>query len=279
MYGLRSRQKDLQVSVDTIQEMVKQLDGISNETLAKLCILLEEGNKGFVIKFIGELERRLEEEFKNSLSPSLERGLREIIGLLNSGYPPETIKSIIEAKSRKGQSWVKDIGTEDNAMIIKRILELSELPKIDPKTHALAFKALNLHNCAYLIKLTEDEFQKLEGAFHTAKKGYLGVRKEEYQIILLIAGITSFFTIIFLPEILMKIFTLDYQHPIVFVQEVMKDWTKLFTYGLVPGSLIWLWLVRILYVLRKGGEISISRSIQLIPIISDIIRKFLSTER
>jgi hypothetical protein len=121
----------------------------------------------------------------------------------------------------------------------------------------------------------------LKDAFRTTKKGYLGIRKKEYWIILLIAGITSFFTIIFLPDILMKISAFDYQHLIVFVQEVMKDWTKLFTYDLVPGLLVWfwLWLVRILYILRKGGEISILRLFQLIPIIGDIIRKILLTER
>ncbi|MGQ9470013.1 MAG: hypothetical protein ACUVTD_09410, partial [Nitrososphaerales archaeon] len=188
LYGLRYKQKDLQLSVDTLtlQEIVKQLDEMSDVTLAKLCILLKGGNKGLVVKFIEELERRLEEEFKNSLGSSLERGLREVTSLLSSSCPPETIKSIIEAKSREGQSWAKDFSIEDNAIIIKRIPELSELPKIDPKTHALAFKALDLHNRIYLVKLTKDEFQKLEDVFRTAKKGYLGVRKEEYQIILLI---------------------------------------------------------------------------------------------
>jgi hypothetical protein len=213
--------------------------------------------------------------------PSLERGLREITSLLNSGYPSVAIKSIIEAKRREGYSWAKDITVEDNSITIKRIPKLNELSKIDPKTHALAFKALDLHNRSYFVKLTKEEFQKLENAFRTTKKGYVGVRKREYQIILLIAGITSFFTLIFLPDILMKISAFDYQHLIVFVQEVMKDWTKLFKYGLVPGLLVWfwLWLVRILYILRKGGEISILRALQFIPIIGDIIRKILLAEK
>jgi len=281
LYGLRFRQKDLQLSLDDLHELIKQIDKISDETLAKLCILLKGGNEKFAVMFMVELERRLEDEFRNSLVPSLERGLREITSLLNSGYPSVTIKSIIEAKRREGYSWAKDITVEDNSITIKRIPKLNELSKIDPKTHALAFKALDLHNRSYFVKLTNEEFQKLENAFRTTKKGYVGVRKREYQIILLIAGITSFFTLIFLPDILMKISAFDYRHLIVFVQEVMKDWTKLFTYGLVPGLLVWfwLWLVRILYILRKGGEISILRALQFIPIIGDIIRKILPTEK
>jgi hypothetical protein len=72
-----------------------------------------------------------------------------------------------------------------------------------------------------------------------------------------------------------------FDHLIVFVQEVMKDWTKLFIYGLVRGLLLWfwLWLIRILYTLRGGGEISVLRLLQLIPIIGDTIRKFVSTEK
>jgi len=281
LYGLRFRQKDLQLSLDDLHELMKQIDKISDETLAKLCILLKEESKEFAVIFMVELERRLEDEFRNSLMPSLERGLREITSLLNSGYPSVAIKSIIEAKRKEGYSWAKDITVEDNSITIKRIPKLNELSKIDPKTHALAFKALDLHNRSYFVKLTKEEFQKLENTFRTTKKGYVGVRKREYQIILLIAGITSFFTLIFLPDILMKISAFDYQHLIVFVQEVMKDWTKLFTYGLVPGLLVWfwLWLVRILYILRKGGEISILRALQFIPIIGDIIRKILPTEK
>ncbi|MGC9014907.1 MAG: hypothetical protein ACP5KW_11080, partial [Thermoproteota archaeon] len=281
LYGLKSRQKDLQLSADVVQEMIKQLEKMSDETLAKLCILLEDGNKEFAVKFIGELERRLEEEFKNSLGSSLERGLREITSLLNSGYPPETIKSIIEAERRKGQSWAKDISTEDKAIIIKRIPELGELPRIDPKTHALAFKALDVHDRSHVIKLSRDEFQRLEDAYRAAKRGYFGVRKTEYHMILLLAGITSFFTFILLPEILLKIFTFDYQYIVAIGQEIMQDWTKLFTYSLGRVFLIWLWLwlVRILYVLRRGGEISVLRSIQLMPLIGDGIRKFLPTER
>jgi len=281
LYGLRFRREDLQLGMDDLHELIRQIDKISDETLAKLCILLKGGNEEFAVMFMVELERRLEDEFRNSLMPSLERGLREITSLLNSGYPPVAIKSIIEAKRREGHSWARDITVEDNSITIKRIPKLNELSKIDPKTHALAFKALDLHNRSYLVKLTKEEFQMLKDAFRTTKKGYLGIRKKEYWIILLIAGITSFFTIIFLPDILMKISAFDYQHLIVFVQEVMKDWTKLFTYDLVPGLLVWfwLWLVRILYILRKGGEISILRLFQLIPIIGDIIRKILPTER
>ena len=278
LYGLKSRQKELQLSTDILQEMIKQLAKMSDETLAKLCILLEGRNKKFAIKFIEELERRLEEEFKDSPDSSLERGLREMTSLLNSGYPTETIKSIIKAKRKKGQSWAKDISIEEKDIIIKRIPRLGELPKIDPKTHALAFKALDIHDRSHFIRLSKDEFRKLEDAYHAAKSGYLGVRKIEYRIILLIAGIASFFTLIFLPEILSAF---DYQYVITIGQEIVQDWTKLFTYGLRLGFSIWLWLwlIRILYVLRRGGEISVSRSIQLMPIVGDIIRKFLPTER
>lgn len=42
------------------------------------------------------------------------------------------------------------------------------------KAHALAFKALDLHNRSYLINLTKDEFKKLENAFLTLRKAILG---------------------------------------------------------------------------------------------------------
>jgi hypothetical protein len=281
LYGLRFRRKDLQLSMDDLHELIKQIDKISDETLAKLCILLKGGYEEIAVMLVGELERRLEDEFRNLLMPSLERGLREITSLLNSGYPLVAIKSIIEAKKREGHSWAKDIIVEENSITIRRIPKLNELSKIDPKAHAFALKALDLYNRSYLVKLTKEEFQKLNDAYRTTKIGYIGVRKKEYWIILFITGITSFFTIIFLPDILMKISGFDYQHIIVLIQEAMKDWTKLFVYGLVPGLLFWfwIWLIRILYILRRGGEISIPRLFQLLPIIGDIIRKVLPAEK
>jgi hypothetical protein len=170
LYGLRSMRKDLQLGTNDLYELIRQVDKISDEALAKLCILLKEENKEFATMFMEELERRLENEFRSSLTPSLERGLREITSLLNSGYPPVVIKSLIEAKKKEGHSWARDITVEDYSITIRRVPKLNELPKIDPKTHALAFKALDLHNRSYLVKLTKEEFQKLKDAFRTTKR-------------------------------------------------------------------------------------------------------------
>jgi hypothetical protein len=281
LYGLRFRKHDVELSMGVLHEVTKQINEMSDETLAKLCIILKDENKEFAFKLIRELERRLEEEFKSSFSFSLERGLREVTSLLNSGYPPEAIKLIIKVKRREGQSWAKYVSTKGEWIIIKKIPELGGLSKIDPKVHALAFKALELHNRSQVIELSKEEFKKLEDAYRVTKKDYFGIRKIEYWVILLITSISSFFAIIFLPEILTRISTFDYQYAIILVQEIMQDWTKVIRYGnLVKGFLIWawLWLIRALYALRRGGEISISKLICLMPIIGDGIRKFLHTE-
>lgn len=278
LYGLEAMQKDLQLSEDILLEMAKQVDRISDETLAKLCVILKNESKEYTVKFVRELERRLKEEFKGSLGPSLERGLREIISLMNSAYPQETIESIIDVKRKEGQSWAEYVVAEDKNIIIKRVPELGELPKINPKFHALAFKALDIHNRSSVIILNKNDFLRMKEVFNVSKKDYLGVRKKEYYAILLVTGITSFFTFIFFPEIVSKIFTLNYQQIISYIQE--PEPIKIIRNSLVPGALIWcwIWFIRVLYFLRRGGETSILKLIKLMPILGDIAKKILSTE-
>jgi hypothetical protein len=202
---------------------------------------------------------------------------------MNSTYPQEAIKSIIDAKIKEGQSWAEGIRVENKGISIKQVPELGELPKINPKFHALAFKALDIHNRSSVIMLNKDEFLRMKEVFDASKKGYLGVRRKEYQIILLITGMTSFFTFIFLPEIVLKILTLDYRTVIVLIQELIQDPGKIVIKVIIDcwilGISIWLWtwLVRILYFLRKGGEVGISKLFRLMPLLGPLI-KFLLTE-
>jgi hypothetical protein len=282
LYGLDVKKTDLELEENVLQEIIQHIDGISDETLAKLCIIFK--NKKFAIIFIRELERRLEEEFKNSLSPSLERGLREIISLMNSTYPQEAIKSIIDAKVKEGKTWAGHISVENKGISIKQIPELGELPRINPKFHALAFKALDIHNRSSAIMLNKDEFLRMKEVFNASKKGYLGVRRKEYQIILLMTSITSFFTFIFFPEIVLKILALDYRTVIALIQELVQDPIKIVIKVIIecwiPGISIWLWiwLVRILYFLRKGGEVSILELFKFMPLLGYLVKKLLSAE-
>ncbi|MEM3385395.1 MAG: hypothetical protein QXE78_07705 [Nitrososphaeria archaeon] len=112
LFGLTLKEKDLKLSSDVIDEILKSTDKISDETLAKFCILLKDVNRNFGVTIIEELERRLENEFKGVFGPSFERGLKEITSLLNSGCPSETIQLIVEAKKSEGYSWAKDICQE-----------------------------------------------------------------------------------------------------------------------------------------------------------------------
>ncbi|MGC9014397.1 MAG: hypothetical protein ACP5KW_08515 [Thermoproteota archaeon] len=281
-YGLVTKQTDLELEEDILQEIMRHIDKVSDETLAKLCIILK--NRESAIICIRELERRLEEEFKGSLEPSLERGLREIISLMNSACSQETVKSIIDAKRKEGQSWVEDISMENKNIIIKRPPELDELPKVNPKFHALALRALNIHNRSSVVMLNKYDFLRVKEVFNISKKDHIGIRKKEYYIILLITGITSFFTSIFLPEIVLKIFNLNYQQIISYVQKLPQDLPMIITEVIKVNPVLgfsmwcWIWLIRILYSLREGGELSISKLIKLMPVFGDIIKKFLVTE-
>jgi len=276
IFGLEGK-RNFQLNQDLLQEILRHLNEIPDETLAKLCIMLKNDSKEFSAKFIRELERRIETEFKGFLGPSLERGLRELITLLNSGYSTETIQLILETKRREGYEWAKDVRAGDKRIVIEHIPELGELPRIDPKTHALAFKALELHNRSSIIALNRDEFSKLKEAFDSTKRGYLGVRKMEYQMIILIASITSFFTLIFLPDILSKILSFNYMDIITLLENIEQNWFLIFKYGSIPIILflIWLWFLRVLYNLRRGGEISFTKLIRLIPILGYILQKLL----
>lgn len=277
LFGLKGGKKSFELNIPLILEAVNRMDKLSDETITKLCILLHGyEDKSLVAKVVAELERRLEGLFSSTLSPSLERGLREVAGLLNSSCSPETVKAILEAKRKEGQSWAKDVEAKDREIIIKWIPELGELPKIDPKTHALALKALTLHDRSSVIKLDREEFSKLKSAYQATKENYISIRRTEYQVILYLLAISSFFMIIFLPEIIWRALTFDYHYLMVFPQEAFQDWTKLSTVGL-EGFLffVWTWLLRILNLLRKGGQLTRTEVAKKIPIIGDIANKLL----
>ena len=276
LLGLTARKSPEQY-MPLILEAVNRMDKFSDETIAKLCILLHSyENKKLVSKVVAELERRLESIFSSTLDPSLERGLREVTCLLNSSCPTETVKAILEIKRKEGQSWAEDVELKDKEIIIKRAPKVGEFTKIDPKTHALAFKALTLHNRSTVIKLDKEAFSKLKGAYHITKGDYIGIRRTEYHVILALAAVSSFFMLIYLPQIIWRTITTDYHYIIVFFQDVLQDWTKLSTVG--PEGLLlflWIWLLRILNLLRKGGQLTKREVANKIPIIGDFINKLL----
>jgi hypothetical protein len=275
LFGLKIVKPDFQLEPDHLQEILKNISMISDETLAKLCIILNK-DKQNISSLIQELEKRLENEFKGFLGSSLERALREIVSLLNSNCTPEAIKPIIEAKRKEGQDWAKYIDTEGKKIIIKKVPELRELPKIDPKTHALAYRALNLNDRSSVIMLSKKEFSKLYIAYKSTRKDYVGVRYTEYRSILLIAGITSFLLIMLFYGLVLNISISNYQNFMTFVLEIIQDWSKLFIYGaLILPIYFWIWFIRFLYELRNGGEINRLKLFKLMPILSSIIKKIL----
>jgi DNA-binding Xre family transcriptional regulator len=277
LFGLTVGERGSELNMPVILEVINRKDKLSDEAIAKLCILLHDyEDKRLAAKIVAELERRLEALFSCTLGPSLERGLREVTGLLNSSCPPETVEAILETKRKEGQSWARDVEAKDREIIIKRIPELGQLPKMDPKTHALALKALTLHDRSSIVKLDKEEFSKLKDAYQVAKENYVGIRRTEYQVILVLAAVSSFFMFIFLPQIIWRALTFDYRYLAIFFQEVSQDWMRLFTVGPEGVSLfLWVWFLRILNVLRKGGQLTKIEIIKKVPIIGDIANKLL----
>ena len=154
---------------------------------------------------------------------------------------------------------------------------VGELPRVDPKVHALALKALESYRRSSIIALNKDDFIRLKEVFNTARKGYLGIRKREYLTILLIAGVTSFFALMFLPNILSAIWNFDYKTIMIFLGDLKKNWLLALMQGSQHAVLlcIWLWIVRVLYRLRRGGEINLMEAVQLLPIIGYIVKRLL----
>lgn len=274
LFGLEV-ESNSQPDISLLQELLEHVTSLSDANVAKLCILLE--NKNFIAKFLKELERRLEINFKSYLNSSLQRGLKEIISLLNSGCPSEVIKLMLDKKRKEGQDWANQIKIDDKNIIIEHIPNIDELPTIDPKFHALAFKVLEIYNRSLLIMLNKNDFLKLEEAFNVNKKGYIGIRKTEYHIILLISGIISFLALMFLPDIFSKIWNINYLTILSLFENIGTNWFLLLKIGSVPLLLFltWVWFIRVLYRLRRGGKLSVMELIWLMPILGSLIQKIL----
>jgi len=266
-----------QLTLDFLREALSHINELSDEAVAKLCILLHDQNRELAIRFVKELERRIENEFKGSPGLSLERGLRELVCLLNSDCPVEAIRSILTVKKEQGQDWAKNVRVDGKSIIIQHVPRVGELPRVDPKVHALALKALESYRRSSIIALNKDDFIRLKEVFNTARKGYLGIRKREYLTILLIAGVTSFFALMFLPNILSAIWNFDYKTIAILLGDLKKNWLLVLTQGSQRAVLlcIWLWIVRVLYRLRRGGEINLMEAVRLLPIIGYIVKRLL----
>lgn len=275
LFGLSEVEKqvvedEIFVNVDT------SLSSLSTEVLAKLCLLMDH-EKAF--QPVQELENRIEAEFQDTLGFSLERGLRELTGLLNSDAPPETVSAVLESKRKQGEAWANEVATRDKEIIIKKVPRIGSLPKVDPKTHALALGALKRHDRATIYTMNRRQFEKVRQAIKIATPGYVGVRGREYAFILVTAGMMSFFTLFFFQEILLRISTISFVNILKAAQMVYQDWTKIAEFG--PRGfliLLWVYLVRLLYALKEGGKITRRAIWRFIPILGDITNKILGEE-
>ena len=253
-------------------------DKISDEALSKLTIILlnSQLTKEASI-LVADLEGKLEDEFRGPLNPSLERGLREVISLSYSNCPPETIELILKTLKNRGVPWADEVITKDKEIVIKKLPELSRFPKIDPKMHALSFMALSAAGRSTIYQLDKAELEKARNAIAQTKRGYFGIRRVEHWAILLVAGITSFFTFVFIVDIATKFSSvLNLSNVIAAIQEISQNWTRILAYGHYAFMFyLWVYLIRILYALNRGGELKKSQLIGLIPLFGRIINRFL----
>lgn len=272
LFGLVAARVSHDIESPFLANVLLETSTLSDEAIAKLCIVLyREGHKERALGLVTELEERLAKRFAGSLGQSLERGLREVAGLVNSSCPPETVSAILEEKREKGQGWAKDLEARDGEIIIRRIPRLGEVPRVDPKLHALALEVLTLYNRSVIVTLDVESFRKLREAYLVNRGDYVDVRRNEYWLVLVLCALASF-VVLSLPEAVVGIFSLGWEGLMTFVAKVGADWTGLLM--LTPWGmrlLLWVWLVRILYSLRKGGQITISEVLKKVPILGDIV--------
>lgn len=265
-----------------ISTVLDNRDKISDEELSKLAIIfLNSQRTREASVLIVDLESRLKDEFRGPLNPSLERGLREAISLIYSNCSPETIESIWKALKDRGVPWADEVVTKDKEIVIKKLPEFSRFPKIDPKVHALSFMALNAAGRSTVYQLDKEELEKAQNAMAQTKRGYFGVRRLEHWAILLVAGITSFFTFVFIVEIATKFSSiLNLPNIITALQEISQNWTRILAYGHYAVMFyLWVYLIRIFYALNRGGELKKDQLIGLIPLLGPIIKRLLGRKQ
>ena len=262
--------------------ILENRDKISDEGLSKLAIILLDSQLTREASIlVADLEGKLKDEFRGPLNPSLERGLREVISLSYSNCPPETIESVLKTLKNRGVPWANEVITKDKEIIIKKLPELSRFPKINPKTHALSFMALSAADRSTIYQLDKTELEKAQNAVAQTKRGYFGIRRAELWTILLVAGITSFFTFVFIVDVATKFSSvLNLSNVIAALQEISQNWSRILAYGHYAFMFyFWVYLIRILYALNRGGELNKSQLIGLIPLLGPIINRLLGRKQ
>ena len=280
LFGFPERKKWLdQIPFSNILE---NRDRISDEGLSKLAIILSNSQLTKEASIlVADLEGKLKDEFRGPLNPSLERGLREVISLSYSNCPPETMELILKTLKNRGVPWTDEVITKDKAIIIKKLPELSRFPKINPKMHALSFMALKTAGRSTVYQLDKRELEKAQNAIAQTRRGYFGIRRAEHWAILLVAGITSFFTFVFIVDIATKFSSvLNLSNIITALQEISQNWVRILAYGHYALMFyLWVYLIRILYALNRGGELKKSQLIGLIPLLGPIINRLLGRKQ
>jgi hypothetical protein len=277
---LQYKQKKFQLPVAIMRRILENLNNLSDERLAKVILLSSHVklNKSDISVLADELEKRLKKEFQNRLNLSLERGLRELINLLRSGYPPQTTKTILESLKKKDVSWAGDLKISNNSIVIEKPPKLDYFPRIDPKTHALMLTAFRATNRTIIYQLNKEEFEKAKNAVKQKAPGFQAIKRRALAIMLVFTGIlwTATFLrfFIYTPTTswneIISIFWEIYPNPfMLFIYALRFGWSYLLL------VLSWVIYLRGLNLIIKQGEIKRNQIIDLIPGLRKVVNFFL----